>query len=72
MLPLALAESPPVSAGSRPLKPLTILEEAAAVTASVVGGSLLELIGANEPLSEDDPIGYGATGISVSEDADGL
>lgn len=67
MLPLALAESPLVSVGSVRLKPLTI----AAATASVVG-SLLELTGADEPLSEDDPIGYGATGISVSDDADGL
>lgn len=72
MLPLTLAESPLVSAGSGRLKPLTIeVETAAAVTASVVG-SLLELTGADEPLSEDDPIGYGATGISVSDDADGL
>lgn len=67
MLPLALAESPLVSVGSVRLKLLTI----ATVTASVVG-SLLELTGADEPLSEDDPIGYGATGISVSDDADGL
>jgi hypothetical protein len=70
MLPLTLAESPLVSAGSGRLKPLTI-EETAGVTASLVG-SLLELTGADEPLSEDDPIGYGATGISVSDDADGL
>lgn len=71
MLPLTLAESLVVSAGSWRLKLLTIEEETAAVTASVVG-SLLELIGADAPRSEDDPIGYGATGISVSEDADGL
>ena len=40
-------------------------EETTAVTAAVVG-SLLELIGA------DDPIGYGATGILVRDEADGL